>query len=84
MTRKLSPDTLPPAFIPAAVRVQVARGTAEDELTTPGDADSRPPNVYINGLPPNFPEDELHAMARPFGPVVSVRTFNRHVSDKPS
>ncbi|KAI0342290.1 hypothetical protein BDW22DRAFT_1440088 [Trametopsis cervina] len=42
------------------------------------------PNVYINGLPPNFPEEDLLAMTKPFGEVVSVRTFTRHVSDKPS
>ena len=44
----------------------------------------RTPNVYINGLPPNFPEDQLHAMTSEFGGVISVRTFTRHVSDKPS
>lgn len=41
-------------------------------------------NVYINGLPPNFPEDQLLAMTQEFGEVVSVRTFTRHVSDRPS
>ncbi|KAK6975134.1 hypothetical protein R3P38DRAFT_2749038 [Favolaschia claudopus] len=39
------------------------------------------PNVYINGLPPNFPEDQLFALARPFGIVRSVRSFTRHVGD---
>ncbi|KAI0309234.1 hypothetical protein OF83DRAFT_1179871, partial [Amylostereum chailletii] len=48
------------------------------------DDDGRTPNVYINGLPPNFPEDQLYAMTAEFGPVVSVRTFTRHVSDRPS
>ena len=47
-----------------------------DELKTP--------NVYINGLPPNFPEEQLLAMTREFGEVISVRTFTRHVSDRPS
>ncbi|TCD65452.1 hypothetical protein EIP91_002665 [Steccherinum ochraceum] len=42
------------------------------------------PNVYINGLPPNFPEEQLLAMTQEFGDVVSVRTFTRHVSDRPS
>ncbi len=42
------------------------------------------PNVYINGLPPNFPEDQLYALTKDFGGVVSVRTFTRHVSDRPS
>lgn len=46
--------------------------------------DERTPNVYINGLPPNFPEDHLYAMTKDFGEVISVRTFTRHVSDKPS
>ena len=54
----------------------MSSSTAEDSFRTP--------NVYINGLPPNFPEDQLHAMTREFGEVISVRTFTRHVSDKPS
>ncbi|KAH8993598.1 hypothetical protein EDB86DRAFT_2928747 [Lactarius hatsudake] len=44
----------------------------------------RIPNVYINGLPPNFPEEQLYALTKDFGGVVSVRTFTRHVSDRPS
>ena len=44
----------------------------------------RTPNVYINGLPPNFPEEQLYAMTKDFGGVISVRTFTRHVSDRPS
>ena len=55
--------------------------------TTVSKADSselRVPNVYINGLPPNFPEEQLYALTKDFGPVVSVRTFTRHVSDRPS
>jgi hypothetical protein len=44
----------------------------------------RTPNVYINGLPPNFPEEQLLAIAREFGNVQSVRTFTRHVADRPS
>lgn len=46
--------------------------------------DGKTPNVYINGLPPNFLEEQLLEMTREFGTVVSVRTFTRHVSDKPS
>ncbi len=42
------------------------------------------PNVYINGLPPHFPEDQLYALAAPFGEVKSVRTFTRHVRDSES
>ena len=45
---------------------------------------SRTPNIYINGLPPNFPEQDLFALARPFGEVKSVRSFTRHVSEKPT
>ena len=45
---------------------------------------SIPPNVYINGLPPNFPEEQLYNMTKEFGPVLSVRTFTRHVSERPT
>ncbi|RDX54695.1 hypothetical protein OH76DRAFT_989149 [Lentinus brumalis] len=86
--RKVSPDTLPPPFIPAAARAQAAfqEAAQQAEVASPSspDSDPRPPNVYINGLPPNFPEEDLLAMTRPFGAVLSVRTFTRHVSDKPS
>ncbi|KAL0958497.1 hypothetical protein HGRIS_000640 [Hohenbuehelia grisea] len=37
------------------------------------------PNVYINGLPPYYPEDELLALTSPFGGVRSVRSFTRHL-----
>ncbi|KAG2140694.1 hypothetical protein DEU56DRAFT_885894 [Suillus clintonianus] len=47
-------------------------------------ASHRTPNVYINGLPPHFPEQELFALTRPFGEVKSVRSFTRHVSEKPT
>lgn len=47
-------------------------------------SEPRIPNVYINGLPPNFPEEQLYALTKDFGGVVSVRTFTRHVSDRPS
>lgn len=42
------------------------------------------PNVYINGLPPHFPEDQLYALTAHFGEVRSVRTFTRHVRDSES
>ncbi|TEB22302.1 hypothetical protein FA13DRAFT_1716139 [Coprinellus micaceus] len=42
------------------------------------------PNVYINGLPPHFPEEQLEALTAPFGEVKSVRTFTRHVRDSES
>ena len=47
-------------------------------------SEQRIPNVYVNGLPPNFPEEQLYALTKDFGGVVSVRTFTRHVSDRPS
>ncbi|KAH9924198.1 uncharacterized protein B0H18DRAFT_1120053 [Fomitopsis serialis] len=34
----------------------------------PGTTDFRTPNVYINGLPPNFPEEELFKMTASSGP----------------
>lgn len=53
--------------------------------STTADSDGlKTPNVYINGLPPNFPEEQLFTMTKEFGGVVSVRTFTRHVSDRPS
>ncbi|KAG6830221.1 hypothetical protein H0H92_001659 [Tricholoma furcatifolium] len=45
------------------------------------DSSGKTPNVYINGLPPHFPEDQLYALAAPYGPICSVRTFTRHVRD---
>ncbi|KAG7448383.1 uncharacterized protein BT62DRAFT_703275 [Guyanagaster necrorhizus] len=45
---------------------------------------NKTPNVYINGLPPNYPEDQLFELAAPFGPVRSVRSFTRHVGEKES
>ncbi|KAG2003210.1 rCop c3 [Coprinopsis cinerea AmutBmut pab1-1] len=49
-----------------------------------GACPNKTPNVYINGLPPHFPEDQLYALAAPFGEVKSVRTFTRHVRDSES
>lgn len=40
------------------------------------------PNVYINGLPPHFPDDQLLRMTCEFGTVLSVRTFTRHVGER--
>ena len=51
--------------------------SAQSDSTTP-------PNVYINGLPPNFPEEQLYNMTKEFGAVLSVRTFTRHVSERPT
>ncbi|THU96213.1 hypothetical protein K435DRAFT_101959 [Dendrothele bispora CBS 962.96] len=47
-------------------------------------SDYKTPNVYINGLPPHFPEDQLFELAAPFGEVKSVRSFTRHVGEKRS
>ncbi|KAJ6613162.1 hypothetical protein B0H10DRAFT_2222476 [Mycena sp. CBHHK59/15] len=61
-----------------------AEPTRAPPKTTPPAATPDPdktPNVYINGLPPNFPEDQLFALAAPFGEVRSVRSFTRHVGD---
>lgn len=52
--------------------------------TTTFDLGQKTPNVYINGLPPHFPEDQLFALASPFGEIRSVRTFTRHVRDSES
>ncbi|THH04357.1 hypothetical protein EW145_g5589 [Phellinidium pouzarii] len=48
------------------------------------DDNSRTPNVYINGLPPHFPDESLYVMTRDFGHVLSVRTFTRCVGEKMS
>lgn len=69
--------------------------TATDGNWTPAPSDksdggdpyedsNKTPNVYINGLPPNYPEDQLFELAAPFGPVRSVRSFTRHVGEKES
>ncbi|KIJ63818.1 hypothetical protein HYDPIDRAFT_29166 [Hydnomerulius pinastri MD-312] len=57
---------------------------SSDQALPGSSASQRTPNVYINGLPPHFPEQELFALARQFGEVKSVRTFTRHVSEKPT
>ncbi|KAJ7770013.1 hypothetical protein B0H16DRAFT_1686077 [Mycena metata] len=51
----------------------------------PIDSDcEKSPNVYINGLPPNFRDDQLLAITAPFGEIVSVRTFTRTNTKNPS
>ncbi len=42
------------------------------------------PNVYINGLPPHFSENELFNLCCEFGPIVRVGTFTRHNGDSES
>ncbi|KAI0260853.1 hypothetical protein BC834DRAFT_503072 [Gloeopeniophorella convolvens] len=61
---------------PEQPKMQIAAEEGSDELQIP--------DVYINGLPPNFPEEQLYALVKDFGGVISVRTFTRHVSDRPS
>ncbi|KAF7343856.1 RRM domain-containing protein [Mycena sanguinolenta] len=48
------------------------------------DEAGKTPNVYINGLPPHFRDDQLHAIAAPFGEIVSVRCFTRNSTKNPS
>ncbi|EPQ53541.1 hypothetical protein GLOTRDRAFT_139741 [Gloeophyllum trabeum ATCC 11539] len=79
------------AFHPAAGHeVFQPSGGAHDMSSTLSTVSStsgtsfKTPNVYINGLPPNFPEEQLYNMTKDFGGVVSVRTFTRHVSERPT
>lgn len=41
-------------------------------------------NVYINGLPLRYNDDDLYRLTRGFGAVKSVKMFTRHLEDKPS
>ncbi|KAI0635328.1 hypothetical protein C8Q77DRAFT_1156630 [Trametes polyzona] len=77
-------ESLPPPFVPVTARRKVEEEQANVAPAASQSSTSHPPNVYINGLPPNFPEEDLLAMTRVYGNVISVRTFTRHVSDKPS
>jgi len=82
------PEAAAPPTPPATLSDSVPRVQVDPEQTatvTKADpSELRVPNVYINGLPPNFPEEQLYALTKDFGGVVSVRTFTRHVSDRPS
>ncbi|KAF9041505.1 hypothetical protein BJ165DRAFT_289946 [Panaeolus papilionaceus] len=51
------------------------------DISASAASSGKTPNVYINGLPPHFPEDQLYALAAPYGEIRSVRTFTRHVRD---
>jgi RNA recognition motif-containing protein len=83
MTSSLSTtSTASVASLNADKIAKIAGGTSP--APSQGTSDHRTPNVYVNGLPPNFPEEQLLAIAREFGPVQSVRTFTRHVADRPS
>ncbi|KAG1763310.1 hypothetical protein EDD22DRAFT_777237 [Suillus occidentalis] len=65
-------------------QLSLSPDTPSQHLPGASRASHRTPNVYINGLPPHFPEQELFALTRPFGEVKSVRSFTRHVSEKPT
>lgn len=58
-------------------------GTGTDSVNGVGDA-FKSPNVYINGLPPHYPEDHLFELCSGFGEIRSVRSFTRHVGEKES
>ncbi|KAL0573021.1 hypothetical protein V5O48_008931, partial [Marasmius crinis-equi] len=65
----------------------VASGLAPSESTLSDGFSSdqnKTSNVYINGLPPHYPEDQLFELAAPFGEIRSVRSFTRHVGEKES
>ncbi|KAK2465106.1 hypothetical protein APHAL10511_002914 [Amanita phalloides] len=75
---------------------EIASGSIADGITSSDSRDiylkdcinldnsNKTANVYINGLPPHFPEERLYALAAPFGPIRSVRTFTRHVKESES
>jgi hypothetical protein len=84
------PEAAAPPTPPATLSNSVPRVQVDPErpcvptVTKVDPGEPHVPNVYINGLPPNFPEEQLYALTKDFGGVVSVRTFTRHVSDRPS
>jgi hypothetical protein len=61
-------------------RMHVHSQHQEEDL----ELDPRTPNVYINGLPPQYPESALYTLTCAFGEVRSVRTFTRHVCGRAS
>ncbi|KAG7091352.1 hypothetical protein E1B28_010394 [Marasmius oreades] len=48
------------------------------------DLEHKSPNVYINGLPPHSPKDQLFELAALFGEIRSVRGFTRRIGEKES
>lgn len=79
-------DINPASYVTGDRRVLEEHPKASDapkQLSSSEDS-HKTPNVYINGLPPHFPEEQLYALAAPFGEVKSVRTFTRHVRDSES
>lgn len=61
-----------------------SNGSASENGTTNSSGVVKTPNVYINGLAPHFPEDELFKLCNEFGPIRSVRTFTRHAKESES
>jgi hypothetical protein len=84
LTEAAAPPTPPATLSHSLPGVQVEPEPCGAAVTKADSSELRVPNVYINGLPPNFPEEQLYALTKDFGPIVSVRTFTRHVSDRPS
>lgn len=84
LTEAAAPPTPPATLSHSLPGVQVEPEPCGANVSKADPSELRVPNVYINGLPPNFPEEQLYAITKDFGPIVSVRTFTRHVSDRPS
>ena len=63
----------------------LAQGLSTGGSSTSFAGQQKTPNVYINGLPPHFPEEQLEALAAPFGEVksVSLPTYRDSLSGKP-
>ncbi|KAJ7245645.1 hypothetical protein B0H12DRAFT_1325282 [Mycena haematopus] len=88
----LAPPPSPPFAIalkpPASLEFSSNRHRSEPlrkhELEADTDEANKTPNVYINGLPPHFHEDQLRAIAAPFGEIISVRCFTRNSTKSPS
>jgi hypothetical protein len=72
----IATTTTPAAAAATVATTQTQKQTSHESHKTP--------NVYINGLPPYFPEEQLYALTAPFGSVRSVRTFTRHVGERVS
>ena len=66
------------------VDLATTNGNDNVNFSTTGFDAVKIPNVYINGLPPHFSEDELFNLCCEFGPIVRVGTFTRHNGDSES
>lgn len=81
-TSNLNPNAV--EHVPTAYSNASGDDGSVDNTVTQTSGDYKTPNVYINGLPPHFPEDQLFELASPFGEIRSVRSFTRHVGEKES